>query len=32
MGTDYSVPAIKDLISNAELKDEAEFALARLTK
>jgi len=30
MGTDYSVPAIKDLTSNAELKDEAEFALARL--
>jgi type 1 glutamine amidotransferase len=32
MGTDYSIPAIKDLISNAELKDEAEFALARLQK
>ena len=32
MGTDYSVPAIKDLLSNADLKDEAEFALARLTK
>jgi type 1 glutamine amidotransferase len=32
MGTDFSVPAIKDLTSNAELKDEAEFALARLTK
>ena len=32
MGTDYSVPAINDLISNAELKDEAEFALARLQK
>ena len=32
MGTDYSVPAIKDLVSDAELKDEAEFALARLTK
>lgn len=30
MGTDYSVPAIKDLIRNAELKDEAEFALTRL--
>lgn len=30
MGTDYSVPAIKDLVSNAELKDEAEFALTRL--
>ena len=32
MGTDYSIPAIKDLVSNAELKDEAEFALERLTK
>ena len=30
MGSDYSVPAIKDLVSNPELKDEAEFALARL--
>jgi hypothetical protein len=30
MGTNYSVPAIKDLVSNTELKDEAEFALARL--
>jgi len=30
MGSDYSVPAIKDLVSNAELKDEATFALARL--
>ena len=30
MGSDYSVPAIKDLLSNAELKDEVEFALARL--
>jgi hypothetical protein len=32
MGSDYSVPAIKTLVSNAELKDEAEFALARLKK
>jgi hypothetical protein len=32
MGTDYSVPAIKELASNADLKDEAEFALARLQK
>jgi type 1 glutamine amidotransferase len=32
MGTDYSVPAIKDLTLKAELKDEAEFALARLQK
>ena len=30
MGSDYSVPAIKDLTTNAELKDEVEFALARL--
>jgi uncharacterized protein len=30
MGTDYSVPVIKNLVSDAELKDEAEFALARL--
>jgi len=32
MGSDYSVPAIKELISNAALKDEAEFALIRLQK
>jgi type 1 glutamine amidotransferase len=32
MGTDYSVAAIKDLVTNAELKDEAEFALVRLNK
>jgi uncharacterized protein len=32
MGTDYSVSAIKDLASNPELKDEAEYALARLQK
>jgi len=30
MGSEYSVSAIKDLTANAELKDEAEFALARL--
>lgn len=30
MGSEYSVPAIKNLVSNADLKDEAEFALARL--
>jgi len=30
MGSDYSVPAIKNLLSNTELKDEAEYALARL--
>jgi type 1 glutamine amidotransferase len=30
MGTDYSIPAIKDLSSVDGLKDEAEFALARL--
>jgi type 1 glutamine amidotransferase len=32
MGSDYSVKAIKNLLSNTELKDEAEFALARLQK
>jgi uncharacterized protein len=32
MGTEYSVPAIKDLSSVDGLKDEAEFALARLMK
>jgi len=30
MGTDNSVPVVKDLLSDADLKDEAEFALARL--
>lgn len=30
MGTDYCVPAIKELAATAELKDEAEYALARL--
>ena len=30
MGSEYSVPAIKNLVSNADLKDEAEFALVRL--
>jgi hypothetical protein len=30
MGSDYSVAAIKNLVSNPELKDEAEFALFRL--
>jgi uncharacterized protein len=32
MGSDYSVPAIKAFESDSELKDEAEFALARLKK
>jgi hypothetical protein len=32
MGSDYSVPAIKELVLNSELKDEAEFALSRLQK
>ena len=32
MGTDFSIPAIKELVINDELKDEAEFALARLKK
>ena len=30
MGTDYSVSAINELVSDAELKDEADFALSRL--
>jgi len=30
MGSDYSIPAIKELVSNTELKDEAEFAISRL--
>lgn len=30
MGSEYSVNAIKDLANNPELKDDAEFALARL--
>ena len=30
MGSSYSVPSIKKLTSEAELKDEAEFAIARL--
>jgi type 1 glutamine amidotransferase len=30
MGTDYSVTAIKGLVSDPEIKDEAEYALARL--
>jgi hypothetical protein len=32
IGTDYSVPVIKSLVSDAEIKDEAEFALARIKK
>ncbi len=32
MGSDYSVPAIKNLASDADLKDEAEYALTRLQK
>jgi hypothetical protein len=32
MGSDYCVSAIKELESNADLKDEAEFALSRLKK
>jgi type 1 glutamine amidotransferase len=32
MGTEYSVPTIKELVSDTGLKDEAEFALARLQK
>jgi hypothetical protein len=30
MGTDYSLNAIKDLLNNNDLKDEAEFAFQRL--
>jgi hypothetical protein len=30
MGTDYSVSAINELVSDAELKDEASFAISRL--
>jgi len=32
MGTEYCIPAIKELITNPDVKDEAEFALARLQK
>jgi hypothetical protein len=32
MGSDFSVSAITGLTSNAELKDEAEYALSRLAK
>jgi len=32
IGSDYCVPSIKGLESNADLKDEAEFALVRLQK
>ena len=30
MGSEYCIPVVKELAGNAELKDEAEFALARL--
>jgi uncharacterized protein len=30
MGSDYSVPAIKELVASSELKEEAEYALSRL--
>jgi hypothetical protein len=30
IGTEYSVPIIKELVSNSDLKDEAEFAITRL--
>jgi hypothetical protein len=32
MGSDYSVPVIKELVASSELKDEAEYALSRLKK
>jgi hypothetical protein len=30
MGSENSIPVLKELAKNPELKDEAEFALARL--
>jgi hypothetical protein len=30
MGTEYCIPSVKELTANADLKDEAEFALSRL--
>jgi hypothetical protein len=30
MGSEYSMPSVKALVTNSDLKDEAEFALARL--
>ena len=30
MGSDYSIPPIEELVSNAELTDEANYALSRL--
>jgi hypothetical protein len=30
MGTNYCVPAVKELVTNVDLKDEAEYAIARL--
>ncbi len=30
MGSQYCIPAIKELVANPDVKDEAEFALARL--
>jgi hypothetical protein len=30
MGSQYCIPAVKELVKNPEVKDEAEFALARL--
>jgi hypothetical protein len=32
MGTKYCIPAVKEMAANQDLKDEAEFALARLQK
>jgi hypothetical protein len=32
MGSDYCLTAVKDLVSNTDLKDEAEFTLSRLKK
>ena len=30
MGSEYCIPAVKELVTNADLKDEADFALTRL--
>jgi hypothetical protein len=30
MGSEYCIPTVKDLVTNSDLKDEAEFALTRL--
>jgi uncharacterized protein len=32
MGSEYCIPTVNELVTNTDLKDEAEFALARLVK